>query len=181
MPASKRKTAKKQPKRTTTKKAATSPTLEALTALEPSDLRTIVLESAGQLAPGDVETLMANEATVRRRASNVPAASLPLFRAQLDLAIDILRDHHQGRCPQIPYRTISILAAAVLYFADEYDIIPDFLPRTGRLDDAAIMATAFNMARQGLERYCAFTDRELPHDAPLPAAPLSSAGAKATR
>lgn len=178
MPASKPKTAKKQPKRATTKPTSPPP-VEALTVLEPSDLRTIVLESAGQLAPGDIETLMANETAIRRRASKVPAASLPLFRAQLDLAIDCLRDHHEGRCPQIPYRTISILAAAVLYFADEYDIIPDFLPRMGRLDDAAIMATAFNLSRQGLERYCAFTDRELPHDAPLPAAASTPHRAKA--
>lgn len=170
MPTTKRKPLKTPPKRPVRKPAASPASEEAQAVLDSSDLRTIVLESANQLAPGDVETLMANEVDVRRRAAKVPAASLPLFRHQLDLAMDCLRDHHEGRCPQIPYRTISILAAAVLYFADEHDLIPDFLPQMGRLDDAAIMATAFNLARPGLERYCAFTGRELPHDAPLPAA-----------
>jgi uncharacterized membrane protein YkvA (DUF1232 family) len=149
--------------------------------LEASDLRTIVLESADQLAPGDLETLMANEARVRRRATKIAASSLPLFRAQLDLAIDCLRDHFEGRCPQIPYRTISIITAAVLYFTDDHDIIPDFLPHMGRLDDAAIMAMAFKLAQPGLERYCAFTGRELPHDRPLPAATPAPRRTKAKR
>lgn len=149
--------------------------------LAPSDLRTIVLDSADILAPADIETLMANEAEVHKRLGKAQVSALPLFHSQTELAIDCLRDHLNGSAPQIPYRTIALLGAAVLYFLDEYDIIPDFLPKVGRLDDAAIMATAFALARPGLERYCAANGRELPHDAPLshPAPPKRRA--KATR
>lgn len=135
--------------------------------IEPADLQTIVIESADKVAPADVDNFVANHASRTRRTASEAGRALPLFRAQLDLAIDCLRDHHDGRCPQIPYRTISILAAAVLYVADESDLIPDFLQHAGQLDDAAIMATAFNLARDGVERYCVFTGRELPQPATL--------------
>jgi len=40
-----------------------------------------------------------------------------------------LKDHAAGRCPQIPYYSISLLAAGVTYLADQLDFVPDFLPR----------------------------------------------------
>ena len=79
---------------------------------------------------------------------------------QLSVALDCLRDHVDGACPQIPYYTISLLAAAVSYFADELDVIPDFLPRVGHLDDAVVMAMAYELGRDGLRRYCAWKGRD---------------------
>jgi uncharacterized membrane protein YkvA (DUF1232 family) len=179
MPAPKRTANRKATKPRTKPKSAKPSGGNSQMLLAPSDLRTIVLESAEILAPADIETLIANEEEVHKRLGKAPA--LPLFHAQTELAIHCLRDHLEGRAPQIPYRTIALLGAAVLYFLDEYDIIPDFLPKVGRLDDAAIMATAFTLARAGLERYCAATGRELPHDAPLAPSAATKRRAKEAR
>jgi uncharacterized membrane protein YkvA (DUF1232 family) len=131
--------------------------------LEASDLRRIVLEIASTLAPGDVETLLAGEADIRKRVAELHSTPLSLLEAQVNLALDILRDHADGECPQIPYRTISVLGAGVLYFTDDVGLIPNFLPEVGRLDDAAVMATAFELAHAGIERYCDANDRNMPH------------------
>jgi len=159
-------TRKPQPKkRSVTSKGANkaSVTKEASTdLLEPADLRRMILETANVLAPDDISNLIANEADIRRRVGELKHGPLDLLRAQLALALDLLRDHLEGACSQIPYRTISIVGAAVLYFTDELDLIPDFLPDVGRLDDAAVMAIAFELAHAGIERYCDATDRVLP-------------------
>jgi len=128
--------------------AATSPILDA------SDLRKILSDVATQLAPGDLETLMAGEVELRARAASLPKQQLPLLREQVNLALDCLSDHLNGLCPQIPYYTVALLGAAVYYFNDELDVIPDFLPGVGRLDDAAVMAMACDLAHAGLRRYC---------------------------
>ena len=78
----------------------------------------------------------------------------------LRVALDCLRDHVAGNCPQIPYSTISLLAAGVCYFADELDLVPDFLSRIGRLDDGAVMAMAFQLGADGIRRYCTATGRD---------------------
>lgn len=130
--------------------------------LDTADLRRIVLETANTLAPDDIETLLSTEADIRTRIEELEPG-LDLLKLQLELALDLLGDHLDGACSQIPYRTISIVGAAVLYFMDELDLIPDFLPQVGRLDDAAVMVTAFELAHAGLERYCDATDRQLPH------------------
>ena len=64
------------------------------------------------------------------------------MRPQLELALLCLKDHAAGRCPQIPYYSISLLAAGVAYLADQLDFIPDFLPRLGMIDDALVMEVA---------------------------------------
>jgi len=119
-----------------------------------AELRRAVVELATTLAPADVGDLLAEESTLRARAADLAGAPGTLLRAQLELAITCLRDHAAGRCPQIPYATISFLAAGLAYLADELDVIPDFLPKIGKLDDALVMAMACRLAETGLRRYC---------------------------
>lgn len=128
--------------------------------LDRADIHRILADMTRDLAPGDIETLMADETGLRRRIRELPT-ELDLFRRQLTLAVDCLRDHLAGECPQIPYFTICLLGAAVLYFTDELDAIPDFLPNVGELDDASVMAMAFEQAEDGLRRYCTATGRSL--------------------
>ncbi len=129
------------------------------TIVHPAELEAMLEESAAQLAPGDVKTLLAQERALRRRIDVSEDRTGGRFHKQLNLAVDCLRDHASGRIPQIPYRTIALLAAAVFYFADENDIVPDFLPRIGTLDDAMVAAIAFDLAAPGVQRYCDAQDR----------------------
>ncbi len=127
--------------------------------LSAADLRKILLSLADQMAPGDVAELLAHEKQLRARCRGLTSPHLALFRDQITLAIDCLRDHARGRSPQIPYFTVSLLAAALWYFVDELDAVPDFLPRVGQLDDAVVLAMAFQLGEAGLRRYCDWKGR----------------------
>lgn len=113
-----------------------------------------VLELANKLAPADVGDLLVAESSIHERAAQLPGVPGRRLRGQLELALLCLKDHAAGRCPQIPYFSISLLAAGVAYLADQLDFVPDFLPRIGMLDDAIVMAVACDLARDGLKRYC---------------------------
>ncbi len=121
--------------------------------LKPGDVRALLLDLANQLAPADVTTLMGHEQELRARAARLTTKDFSLFRKQLNLGFEVLRDHVNGACPQIPYYTIMMIAAGIYYFATELDLIPDSLPRVGPLDDAAVMSTACRLADAGLRRY----------------------------
>lgn len=122
--------------------------------LHADDVRTIVTDLAATVAPEDVVDLLGHAEELRARAAALDTPHVRLFRAQLDLALQCLADHVAGDCPQIPYWTISLLAGAVRYFSDPLDVIPDFLPQVGQLDDALVLAMAFRLAEPGLRRYC---------------------------
>lgn len=113
-----------------------------------------VIELANELAPADVGDLFVAESSIRERAARLPGVPGRRLRAQLELALLCLKDHASGRCPQIPYYSISLLAAGVAYLADQLDFVPDFLPRLGMIDDALVMAVACELGRDGLKRYC---------------------------
>ncbi len=119
-----------------------------------ADVTRAVIELANTLAPADVGDLLVAESTIRERAAQLPGLPGRRLRAQLELALLCFKDHAAGRCPQIPYYSISVLAAGVAYLADQLDFVPDFLPRLGMIDDALVMAVACELARDGLHRYC---------------------------
>jgi uncharacterized membrane protein YkvA (DUF1232 family) len=125
--------------------------------LESTDFTAYLREHADQLAPGDLRTLLAQAKAIRSRAAQEEMRH-PRVPRQVNLAMDIVTDHAKGRCPQIPYYTIAVLATALLYFTDPLDAIPDWIPTVGKTDDALVLELAFNLARPGVERYCAWKD-----------------------
>lgn len=132
----------------------------ATTLLTRRDLEHIVDELACAVAPPDVEGLLHKEKQLRAQIAELDD-ELKWLGRQLSLLLDCLRDFHTKRCPQIPFSTVALSAAAILYFANEVDLVPDFLPRLGKLDDAAVVTVAMERARKGLERYCTATGRQL--------------------
>ncbi len=122
------------------------------------EIRRTVLELANKIAPADIDDLLAEEAAVRTRATLLEGDPGRLLRAQVELALTMLRDHANDECPQIPFFTISLLAAGLAYLIDEFDIIPDFIPKVGMLDDALVMTLACRLGEDGLRRYCTWKD-----------------------
>lgn len=138
------------------RRAKIRPTLprsrRVVSGLSPRDFRDYLLHRAALMAPADVEVLVDEAIPLRRRAVS-DGTDRPTFRRQVELALDLLTDHVRDRCPQIPYHTVSLLAAALFYYRDPMDVIPDFVPKVGLGDDALMMAFACKEAAAGIERY----------------------------
>jgi uncharacterized membrane protein YkvA (DUF1232 family) len=121
--------------------------------LSPRDFTSYLREKADQLAPGDLEPVLKQAEAAHRRAASVQPAH-PRLQRQVELSLRLLDDHAAGRCPQIPFHTVSLLAVSLLYFLDPVDVIPDWIPGAGSADDAVIFELAFALGRPGIERYC---------------------------
>ena len=123
------------------------------TLLATSDFTSYLREKAEQLAPADVQSLLGQVDELRHRL-DTECTERPRLQRQADLAVRVVDDHATGQCPQIPYYTVSLLAVALLYFADPLDVIPDWIPGIGTSDDALVFELAFQLGRPGIERYC---------------------------
>lgn len=139
--------------------------------LQSADFTSYLNEKCAQLAPGDVKTMLATAAQIRKRARAL-ADERPRMEHQIEFALELVGEHYKGRCPQIPYFTIATLTVALLYFSDPVDVIPDWIPHVGTMDDAIIFELAFGMARPGIERYCAW--KGLSTDGLFPTPPRTS-------
>ena len=52
----------------------------------------------------------------------------------------LLRAYGKGEYSQIPWPSLILIVAAILYFLAPIDVIPDFLVGLGYMDDAAVVA-----------------------------------------
>ena len=67
----------------------------------------------------------------------------------------------RGDYRRLPWKSIFLLAAGLLYFVTPADLIPDFILGTGFLDDAVIVAYVMKAIRDDLTK---FEDWELANE-----------------
>ena len=67
------------------------------------------------------------------------------FAAQIPFAEDLLTAYYCALDRQTPTYVRVALLAALAYFIDPFDVIPDVLPIVGLTDDAAILAGAIKL------------------------------------
>src|SRR5262245_37673042 len=109
------------PKHATARPAAREP-------LSSGDFARHLVEKAAEVAPSDVTALAARANAIRIRAASERDAHPDLVH-RVHVALHLLSDHARGACPQIPYHTVALLAAALHYYVEPIDVIPDFIHR----------------------------------------------------
>jgi uncharacterized membrane protein YkvA (DUF1232 family) len=65
----------------------------------------------------------------------------------------LLKDYMKGEYKQIPYGSVILTTAAVLYFVMPFDFVPDFISGLGFVDDLAVVTLAVKQIEADLEKY----------------------------
>ncbi len=99
--------------------------------------------------PQKVSELLANaQAKAERHHGRIDEA-LAGFQSLCRL----LNAWRHGRYTVVPWRTIVLSVAAIVYFLDPLDLIPDFIPFVGFLDDAGVLAFVLQSIRKDIDRF----------------------------
>ena len=113
--------------------------------------RTILTRDARRVTEQDVENVLAKSEEIRRRFET--GGPLGKFVDDFKLLFAVVRDYARGRYRKIPFWSIAAIVAGFLYVLNPLDLIPDFIPFFGQIDDAAVVAACLLMVRQDLHRY----------------------------
>jgi uncharacterized membrane protein YkvA (DUF1232 family) len=113
--------------------------------------RAIITRDARQVTEQDIEKVLDKSEEIRRRFES--GGPLGKFVYDFKLLIAVVRDYWKGRYRKIPFWTVAAIVAALLYVLNPFDLIPDFIPIVGQIDDAAVVAACLLMVRQDLHRY----------------------------
>lgn len=92
---------------------------------------------------------------VKRELHTIPERMQKVTN-QAGLVLELLDDYRDGSYRAIPWRSLAVAVAALLYSVSPSDVVPDFLPLLGQLDDAVVLALAMNAIRRDLERYARY-------------------------
>lgn len=71
----------------------------------------------------------------------------------LQLFFSISRDYINGNYREVPKGSIIAIIGALIYFLSPIDLIPDFIPVIGYIDDIFVLGLVFNQVKSDLEEY----------------------------
>ncbi len=115
------------------------------------EARAIVQKHAKRITEQDVEKVLDKSEEIRKRFES--GGPLGKFAEDFKLLIAVVKDYWNGNYRKIPFWTIAAVVAAFLYVLNPLDLIPDFIPLVGQIDDAAVVAACLFMVRRDLHRY----------------------------
>ena len=93
---------------------------------------------------------------IAAHAARLRPAALRVLANRVRLALACLNDVRNGRYDAIPWKTAGSLAVVLAYFLLPLDAIPDILPVSGFVDDAAVFSLVFAAVEHDLRSYCAW-------------------------
>lgn len=78
---------------------------------------------------------------------------LERYAKDLMLLMSLVKDYYQGNYRNIPYKTVSAAVVGLLYVLNPIDIIPDFIPFIGQIDDALVIGFCLRLMEKDLNKY----------------------------
>ena len=73
-------------------------------------------------------------------------------------AYDMVSDSVTGKYKGVSKSTIALLAGGLAYLALPIDLVPDFIPVAGWMDDAAVLGWLFTRCADEFKKYKEFKD-----------------------
>lgn len=113
------------------------------------------LENKSQkVGDDDVQKVLARKEDIKAKFES--SGYLNRFINELKLMFSMIQDYWNGDYREVPWMTIAAVVAALLYVLSPVDLIPDFIPGIGLIDDAAVVAACLNMIQTDFEAYKAW-------------------------
>lgn len=99
----------------------------------------------------DVEVVMDSEEEIAEKikSSNV----LKKYKELGKVMFGMLKDYRKGVYTNVPWFTIAAIAFGFLYILNPFDIIPDFIPGIGYIDDFAVFTFGLRFIETDLHNY----------------------------
>ena len=119
---------------------------------KPSEINeSYVGDQVTKIDDGDVEILMDNEEQLTKKISK--SNSLGKYLDISKLMLSMVKDIKKGEYKSVPWFTIATIVMALLYVLNPLDLIPDFIPGLGYIDDIAVLSIGIGWIETDLHKY----------------------------
>ena len=105
----------------------------------------------------DAEKVFDNEKKIEQIAYD---ETLKKFLKHIKNYFCMLKDFFTKKYTDVPIGTIMSIAGTLLYVFLPVDVIPDFIPVVGYLDDAAMLGLCMKMVKTDLDKYKAWKEAQ---------------------
>ena len=88
---------------------------------------------------------------VEKRLKLIPRAGRRL--STIPVLVSLVHNYYLKEYRHIPIGSIIAIVSGLIYFLSPIDLIPDFIPFIGFLDDAAVIATVWKLIDSDVKEY----------------------------
>ncbi|MGI0108159.1 YkvA family protein [Salinimicrobium sp. TIG7-5_MAKvit] len=99
---------------------------------------------------GDLDMVMKNKDAIDKK---LKGAGMKKYAELGKLMFGMLKDYRKGEYNQMPWFTIAAIGLTLLYVFNPMDMLPDFLPGVGYVDDFALFTIAVRFIESDLHAY----------------------------
>lgn len=85
------------------------------------------------------------------KLSKIPIAGK--YLSDVPVLISLVKSYIAKEYTEIPIGSIIAIIGALIYVLNSIDIIPDFIPGIGLLDDVAVISIAYKLVHDDVEEY----------------------------
>ncbi|MBW2962171.1 DUF1232 domain-containing protein [Mesonia sp. JHPTF-M18] len=110
-----------------------------------------VKHGASNTREKDVTDTLDNQEQIDKKMS--AAGMLKKYAELGKLMINMLKDYKQGFYQDVPWFSIASIVFALLYVLNPLDLIPDFIPGFGYVDDFSVFTLALRFVETDLHKY----------------------------
>jgi uncharacterized membrane protein YkvA (DUF1232 family) len=93
---------------------------------------------------------------VTQKALSLPQETFKGTLVYLHAMLRLIRAYYRGEYRAVPVTTLLIIVAALVYLLNPLDLIPDWIPGLGLIDDAFIFTLAVRRTREALDQFLAW-------------------------
>jgi uncharacterized membrane protein YkvA (DUF1232 family) len=94
---------------------------------------------------------LVSEAT--RKAASLPRDAFKGTWAYFQAMLRLIRAYYRGQYRAVTVTTLVVIIAAIIYVVNPFDVIPDWVPGLGLLDDAFVLGLAIRRTKEDLDDF----------------------------
>lgn len=119
--------------------------------ITPDEARRSLNEQAEKVEKKDLEKVLQKEEKIEEKFRDND--SLKGYMSKAKSLFSLVRDYWSGEYPEVPWKIIAAAVGALAYVLMPFDLIPDFIPLVGFLDDAGVIAACLKLVSDDLVEY----------------------------
>jgi uncharacterized membrane protein YkvA (DUF1232 family) len=110
-----------------------------------------VQKGAENVSIEDVEQIISKSDNIIAIVRKIPV--LGRYIEDVIVMVQLLTDYINGRYRKVPWWVIASVTFALTYLISPIDLIPDFIPVIGYLDDAFVIGVCLHLIENDLQNY----------------------------